>query len=202
MFDHASERSIIVDVVPGAGLVVALCISGLLLAGCEREVPRGIAERPQAQPAAAVQAAGVRCPAGATGAKVRIAQVRSEEDRSVMKVTPNPELGGEASLMWRGDLNADGREDLMLWFFELCGNAGECPWAVYAGCGEDNFVSVWGPEYTVQLEAPRAKVSQGWADLTRVMRITTTKRDYASRSTLRFTNGAYRAVRGSEKPVR
>jgi hypothetical protein len=133
---------------------------------------------------------------------VRIGQVRSEDDRTIMKVTPNPELGGEASLMWRGDLNADGEEDLMLRFFELCGNAGECPWAVYAGCGEDRYVSVWGPEYTVQLEAPSAKVRQGWADLTRIVRITTTQRDYASKSTLRFSNGAYQTVRGSERRAR
>jgi hypothetical protein len=119
-----------------------------------------------------------------------------------MTVDPNPELGGEASLMWRGDLNKDGQDDLMLRFFELCGNEGECPWAVYAGCGEDRFVTVWGPDYSVQLEVSRAGAEQGWADLERTVRITTRKRDYPSKQTLRFTRGAYSPLRGSQKPVR
>jgi hypothetical protein len=171
------------------------------LSGCggNQGVP---ASQPKAAAAEAVsQQPSAGCPPDATGRKVRIVHVRKEDDREVMSVDPDPQLGGEASVMWRGDLNGDGRPDLILRFFELCGNAGECPWGVYAGCGQDESISVWGPEYTFRIDSP-AESGKGWAPLMQTIRVAKVGRDDAEKRKLLFQNGAYRSANDTKAAPR
>ena len=143
------------------------------------------------------------CPEQVASPAVRVQHLRSEEDREVFAVDPEPELGGEASRMWEGDLNGDGHADLVLRFFELCGNYGDCPFAVYAGCGEDRFVPVWGPRYAVALEIPKSSPSAGWAELVQVeLHEDASGGDFDVMTTLSFQSGRYEPIVGSERRSR
>lgn len=170
----------------------------LLLAGCDRRghpeaaATTETAARPVAPPPITPSPLP-GCPAEASGSRVSVTLLRQEDDRQVMKVEPDPELGGEASLMARVDLNGDGHQDLILRFFELCGNYGECPFAAYAGCGGDEYVTVRPSEYATALEI-RPRGGMPWAELSETVRKDDDAAGDPLQRTLRFDQGSYRPV--------
>ena len=99
--------------------------------------------------------------------------------------------------MARPDLNADGRRDMLVRFFELCGNAGECPWGAYAACGSDEYATVWPPSYAVGIEALPQRAG-GWTELRETRRTTNQREDFAATRTLRVDDGRYVPVPESE----
>lgn len=113
----------------------------------------------------------LKCPVA--GESVEIHASKTEQNLFTIKVdietgeTEHPESGG---LLWKGDLNADGKTDLIL---DLggCGNWGDCEFGVYVACETDNqYVSVWGPEYASGFDvAKTGTIINGvrWADLIR-----------------------------------
>ena len=173
-----------------------LALLALSAAACDRGTYRLSGDAAEA-PAAAVGRTQPACPPEASGDKVRILPVRREDDREVIKLAPDPDLGGEASVVSRIDLNADGHPDLILRFFALCGNYGECPFAAYAGCGGDQYVVVRAPDYASALQV-QPRRGAPWAELSETVRKSAGGKDAQYQRTLRFDNGAYRAVPTSE----
>jgi hypothetical protein len=94
---------------------------------------------------------------------------------------------GPARVWWTGDLNNDGLPDLILRFPEACGNWGECPEAVVAGCGGARYALVWEPEYVVGLTVDSA-VASGWRPLVAMIRTDRGPGDQR----LEFVDGRYR----------
>lgn len=78
-------------------------------------------------------------------------ELRLSEGAGGVALDPDPGFG-RARVVWSGDLNGDGVEDLVLRFGDACSGLGECPHAVGAGCGSGGLDLVWGPEYAVEIE--------------------------------------------------
>lgn len=98
------------------------------------------------------QAAGVGDPPEAVESLCAAAHQFSKTAEGVA-LDPDPGFGA-ARIVWRGDLNGDDVEDLVLRFGDACSGHGECPHAVGAGCDSGGIDLVWGPEYAVELVPP------------------------------------------------
>lgn len=80
---------------------------------------------------------------------------------------------GVAQLAWQGDLNNDGRPDLILMYPEASGSWGETPHAVYVAAKGGEYATLWGPDYAVELRVARSSTTFGgvcWRDLVCVER--------------------------------
>jgi hypothetical protein len=110
---------------------------------------------------------------------------------------------GLARITWRGHLNADEREDLLLHFVDDCGNWGECLSALYVSCGEGRYRAVLLPDYRLVLEVGPARDAASWRDLREVVRGASASDDSLHEIRWRFEPGGivYRPVPGSERLV-
>jgi hypothetical protein len=59
---------------------------------------------------------------------------------------PALEVEDEIHLDYAGDIDGDGREDAIL-FLGMCGNWGDCIYAIMLGCGDDEYVLAADPDY-------------------------------------------------------
>lgn len=79
---------------------------------------------------------------------------------------------------WKGDLNADGRDDLITRVKDACGNWGECPFQVLVDCGAGATWAYVLPEWRVPVYAFDLDVGdtqtvvsgRSWTDLVEVER--------------------------------
>ena len=179
-----------------AELKAALLAS--LVASCGPSVPAQLTHNQAPSPQAENEPKA--CPVGGTPVSIVAGKRDGDEIFDVAR-----ELG-TTKMSWSGDLNQDGQQDLVLRFYEDCGNWGHCPYGVYVGCGEDRYVPVWGPGHGSQdgyasgLEVTFER-SSGWSDLKLIQRVTTNDDDYAVASTLRFSDSSYEEVVGSERRI-
>jgi hypothetical protein len=107
---------------------------------------------------------------------------RAEVARITLDVEGGPDLEvrwrddkrtDQAHTVWKGDLNSDGRDDLITRVAEACGNWGECVFQAFVDCGVGETMAYVLPEYrspvyAVGLElAESATVVDGvvWKDL-------------------------------------
>lgn len=90
-----------------------------------------------------------------------LVRVSSDDDR--LRIEPEAPFEPQ-SVHWRGDLNDDGQNDLIL-FFGNCGSDGACMLGVYAGCGADAYAEILEPEYFRQLWISPYRDSSGWRQL-------------------------------------
>lgn len=59
--------------------------------------------------------------------------------------------GSEGEVTWRGKLDPDDRDDLILLFHGTAGNWGEILFSAYLGCGNGGYAPVFGPDYALEL---------------------------------------------------
>jgi hypothetical protein len=83
---------------------------------------------------------------GFVGDRYRIVRPAESEP----EFAPDPGMSG-ASVVWRGDWDQDGRQDLFVRFSDDCGNWGECPYSLLQGCGDGLFAAVLDGEYAVSM---------------------------------------------------
>lgn len=112
----------------------------MLLVGCDAR------QRATVDPAAEPVAAAGRTSCGEAH--------QLTETAEGLVLEPDPGLG-LARVTWEGDLNNDGREDLIVRFGDACSGYGECPLAVLAACEAAGFEMAWEPEYAVEIEPLR-----------------------------------------------
>ena len=185
---------------PSCLLVTVLC---LMATACRQDpapapasAPRTEAVEPDPAPS---EEPAFECPEGlGQDAVVARAVMRDGKERVVL--TPDPGLG-DAAPAWRGHLNTDGVEDLIVRFAEACGNYGECPFGVYVGCRAGRYVAVWGPDYTFDLkvrEDPTANADAAWRDLIQVERTGQIGNERADERLLRFQGAEYQRFREAE----
>lgn len=96
--------------------------------------------------------------------------------------------GGVVS--FRGALNGDSFEDLLVRYPESCSGYGECEHAAYFGCGDARFVRVYGPEYSVELSVQSSSVN-GARTLEEVRRTDSAEDPGATRAVLRYDGTRY-----------
>lgn len=153
-----------------------------------------------------------------TGRYVRINEVRVEREgrpptslRIIRAPTPDTppqpeEFGPElVDAVWTGDLNGDGKVDRIVRFPGTYSSWGDAVIDVYAGCGGDRYVEVWGNDvYTVDLKPAKTghRSAQGWLDLALVQRHGMAGDDYAFETLLRFEKLQYDVVPGSVYRIR
>jgi len=110
-------------------------------------------------------------PCGSAAARVRL-------ERRGAQFVATPLSGEGAKLLegrprgkpdWRGDLNGDGKVDLIL-DFGLCGNWGECVKSVLARCGDSSSYAVMiAPDYFFHLRVGQRR-TRGWLELIETQR--------------------------------
>ena len=91
--------------------------------------------------------------------------------RFVVRVAGGPGEPAEKPI-WRGDLNGDKQEDLML-YFGHCGNWGECMAGVYVRCSANTFAEVIAPQYFFRLGLGKDKTEKlgaKWQDIFEIQR--------------------------------
>jgi hypothetical protein len=118
-------------------------------------------------------------------------------DQAELALSPDPFDMGRPRQGWRGDINDDTLPDLVVIFPDACGNWGECPHGVLAGCGGNRYAVVWAPEHAVDLSAGahRARVGDaGWRDLIELRRAGTPEKPDAETRTLRFDGTRYQPL--------
>jgi hypothetical protein len=57
----------------------------------------------------------------------------------------------EGEITWKGKLDPDDRDDLILLFHGTAGNWGEILYSAYVGCGNGHYAPVFGPDYALEL---------------------------------------------------
>jgi len=77
--------------------------------------------------------------------------------------------GSEGEVTWKGRLDADDRDDLILLFHGTAGNWGEILYSAYVGCGGGGYAPVFGPDYALEL-VPAEPDSSGHRRLRWVVR--------------------------------
>lgn len=121
---------------------------------------------------------------------------------TALTVSPADRLDmGPFHLRWRGDLNADGLSDIIVRAPDACGNWGECPYAVLAGCGGDTYAIVWSPDYAVRLEVDASATEvagAAWRDLIQTVRVDAHDTPRAEAWILRWDGRAYQRDRAAE----
>ncbi|MDI1482062.1 hypothetical protein [Polyangium sp. y55x31] len=90
---------------------------------------------------------------------VRIERVPEAENE--IRMTPDPG-SGEKSIHFTGSLNDDRFPDLIVYFNDTCGSTHECMRGVYLGCGEGEYLPVWGPEYAFDLKVTDTETANGY----------------------------------------
>jgi hypothetical protein len=115
---------------------------------------------------------------------------------------PRPdEFGPElVDPVWSGDLNRDGKADWIVALAETVSSYGDFDTEVYAGCGGERYVEVWGGEMRAVVLHPAKtglRSRHGWRDLAWVQRHAVPGDDYAFETLLRFNGRQYDTVPGS-----
>ncbi|MDI1444933.1 hypothetical protein [Polyangium sp. 6x1] len=90
---------------------------------------------------------------------VRIERVPGTENDTTL--TPDPG-SGQTSIHFAGSLNDDRFPDLIVYFNDTCGSTHECMSGVYLGCGEEEYLPVWGPEYAFDLKVKGTETANGY----------------------------------------
>ena len=134
----------------------------ILLAACSEPV------EPPPEPLNAIAA-----PQAGVDASCRwtIADAEAENGAQQVRIEPDPGMG-PAEVVWRGGLDSDAAEDLLVRFPEACGNYGDCPHALYVACtgGEGGrYREVWAPDYALEIKFGEPG-SDGWREVLRVQR--------------------------------
>jgi hypothetical protein len=97
----------------------------------------------------------------------------------------------EGEISWRGRLDSDERDDLILFFHGTAGNWGEILFSAYVGCGNGRYAPVFGPDYALEL-VPADQDAGGYRRLRWVTRIASNERPGTITTELRFdTSGCY-----------
>lgn len=133
----------------------------------------------------------VTCPAGP-----RIHAKANGEDLELRSDPYAKEYDELAIVDWRTDLNGDSAEDVGLTFMGSSGSKGESVRGVFASCGADQYVAVWGPDYifAIELSADSRRAQRGWRELIAVKRVEDADReqfDRVEKRTMRFVQGRY-----------
>ncbi|HVK69040.1 MAG TPA: hypothetical protein VM694_31500 [Polyangium sp.] len=119
---------------------------------------------------------------------VRIERVPETENE--LTLTPNPGFG-QKTTHFEGSLNDDRYPDLIVYFNDTCGSTHECMRGVYLGCGEGEYLPVWGPEYTFAMQPSEFPTSNGY----RLIKQTDRTSEYeASVVDLHFDGRSYQPV--------
>jgi hypothetical protein len=153
-------------------LLTALAISAAF--GCGGGTPT--TSPPEPQPAAVSET-------GPTGDDECAADLpRAKVARVTLDVEGGPDLEvrwrdekrtDQAHTVWKGDLNGDGRDDLITRVAEACGNWGECVFQAFVDCGAGETMAYVLPEYRTPLYAVGLEVAESetvvddaaWKDL-------------------------------------
>jgi hypothetical protein len=102
--------------------------------------------------------------------------------------------GSEGEVTWRGHLDADGRDDLVLVYHGTAGNWGEILFSAYLGCGDNRYAPVFGPDYALEL-APADPEPSGTRRLRWVTRLASHDRPGTVTTELRLgSSGCYLPV--------
>ncbi len=108
------------------------------------------------RPAEAPLRAAASSPTAASADPCAALEGTDAPPRRDLDVWSDPALGA-AQVVWRGDLNRDGRDDRMLTYADACGNWGECPRQLYVACADGTYLELFRREAPVygQTFAPR-----------------------------------------------
>ncbi|MDC0741028.1 hypothetical protein [Polyangium mundeleinium] len=90
---------------------------------------------------------------------VRIERVPETENDTTL----TPDSGfGHKSIHFAGSLNGDRFPDLIIYYNDTCGSTHECMCGVYLGCGNGEYLPVWGPEYAFELQVTDTETANGY----------------------------------------
>ncbi len=105
--------------------------------------------------------------------------------------------GSEGEVTWRGKLDPDDRDDLILLFHGTAGNWGEILFSAYLGCGNGGYAPVFGPDYALEL-LPTDPEPSGYRRLRAVSRNASHDHPGTITTELRFdASGCYSPVAGA-----
>jgi hypothetical protein len=91
---------------------------------------------------------------------------------------------------WTGDINGDGRMDLLLRDLGSCSNWGDCPYTLFLQC-DSRRIAVWSA-YAHQVDIRESETK--WKDLLIVQRNEGSGQNATSRRLFRFDGNKYTAV--------
>ena len=104
------------------------------------------------------------------------------------------EDGSEGEVTWRGRLDSDARDDLVLVYHGTAGNWGEVLFSAYVGCGDERYAPVFGPDYALEL-VPTNSDATGYRRLRWVTRLASHDKPGTIATELRFdASGCYLPV--------
>ncbi|MDI1435124.1 hypothetical protein [Polyangium sorediatum] len=109
----------------------------------------------------ALVAEPLRDPAPCTRVAELVRIERVSEPENGITLTPDPGMG-QKSIHFEGSLNGDRFPDLILSFNDTMGSTHECMSGVYLGCGEGEYLPVWGPEYAFDLKVTDTETANGY----------------------------------------
>ncbi|HVK67612.1 MAG TPA: hypothetical protein VM694_24170 [Polyangium sp.] len=118
----------------------------------------------------ALVAEPLRDPEPCTRANERVRIERVSETENTIWQTPDPGFG-QMSIHFAGSLNDDRFPDLIVYFNDTCGSTHECMRGVYLGCGEGEYLPVWGPEYASDMQPTDTETANGYRRIRYTVRV-------------------------------
>jgi hypothetical protein len=171
---------------PSAFLLLATAVLLVCSPANERDVSRPSAPGP----------AGVQMPATVAGQPAVLQGVAACPERDPHALIPSPAAAERPKKIWQGDINGDGREDVLLVDRAACGNWGDCPFALFVACGDGDPIPVW-TQYAQNVRV--APSGSSWQDLIVIGRSGHAGDDYAYTARWRFDGKGYREVEGTRQ---